>query len=110
MIITTAAMLVACGTASRGQTVPSPARASAKRGQALFEYTCEACHYANSTVARAGPGLQGLYKHNELRNGAVLSDMAVARLIREGTGLMPGYHDKLSEQQMRDLLAFLRTL
>jgi mono/diheme cytochrome c family protein len=85
-------------------------RADAGRGKALFDYTCEACHYADSTVARAGPGLARLYQRKVLRNGAAVIDANVERFIRNGTGLMPGYRDKLSADQMRDLIAYLRSL
>jgi mono/diheme cytochrome c family protein len=79
-------------------------------GKELFDYTCEACHYANSTVARAGPGLLGLYKKEALGNGAAVTDANVERFIRDGTSLMPGYRDKITAEQMRDLIAYLRSL
>jgi mono/diheme cytochrome c family protein len=79
-------------------------------GKALFDYTCVACHYANSTVARAGPGLAGLYKQKTLPNGPAVTDANVERLIRDGSSLMPGYRNKISPEEMRNLIAYLRTL
>ena len=73
------------------------------RGKELFDSTCDACHYANSPVARAGPGLAGLYKKKTLRNGAAVTDANVERYIRDGTHLMPGYKNKISEEQMLNL-------
>jgi len=79
-------------------------------GKALFDYTCEACHYANSTVARAGPGLAGLYKWKTLPNGDAVTDANVERFIRDGSNLMPGYRNKISKEEMSNLIAYLRTL
>ena len=104
------AALAGCGAAAAGRHPPAATAGDARRGQQLFEYTCDACHYARSSVARAGPGLAGLYSRVRLRNGAPVNDASVERFIRDGTGVMPGYHDKLSAAQMRDLIAYLRTL
>jgi mono/diheme cytochrome c family protein len=83
---------------------------NAARGKELFDSTCDACHYANSAVARAGPGLAGLYKKKVLPNGAPVNDANLDRFIRDGTRLMPGYRNMLSVDQMRDLIAYLRTI
>jgi YVTN family beta-propeller protein len=86
------------------------AAANPVRGKQLFDYTCDACHYANSTAARAGPGLARLYERKVLPNAAAVTDANVERFIRDGSSLMPGYRDKISAEQMRDLIAYLRSL
>ena len=86
------------------------AKGDSAGGKALFDYTCEACHYANSNVARAGPGLAGLYKQKTLPNGVAVTDANVERFIRDGSNLMPGYRNKISKEEMRNLIAYLRTL
>jgi mono/diheme cytochrome c family protein len=80
------------------------------KGRQLFDSTCDVCHYANSTIARAGPGLAGLYKKKTMVNGIPVNDKNMDRWIRDGSHLMPGYKDKLSQKQMQDLIAYLRTL
>jgi len=45
-----------------------------------------------------------------LSNGAAVNDENIERLIRKGDHLMLGYHDRITEEQMRDLIAYLRTL
>jgi mono/diheme cytochrome c family protein len=110
--IATLAVLVSCARTPPPRGVPGQPPAIAgnvERGKALFDYTCDACHYADSRV-RSGPGLGGLYKRKALRNGAPMSDANVERFIRDGSHLMPGYHDKLSADEMRDLIAYLRSL
>jgi len=75
------------------------------RGKQFFSSTCDACHYAN-----AGLDLAGLYRRKMLSNGAAVNDENIERLIRKGDHLMLGYHDRITEEQMRDLIAYLRTL
>jgi mono/diheme cytochrome c family protein len=107
------ALLASCAKkpAAKGNPDQRPViRGNPDRGKALFDYTCDACHYANSRVARAGPGFAGLYKRKALVNGAAVTDANVERLIRRGSNLMPGYSDKISAEQMRDLIAYLRSL
>jgi mono/diheme cytochrome c family protein len=86
------------------------AKGNVAHGKELFDSTCDACHYANSHVARAGPGLADFYKKKKLMNGAPLTDANLDRWIRDGSRLMPGYKNMLSDEQMRDLIAYLKTL
>ena len=79
-------------------------------GKALFDSTCDACHYANSRASRAGPGLAGFYKKKAMANGISINDNHVERWIRDGNHLMPGYKNMLSDKQMRNLIAYLKTL
>jgi mono/diheme cytochrome c family protein len=91
-------------------TMKREATGNPERGKQLFDSTCDACHYANSKVARAGPGLQDLYKKKTLMTGAPVTDANMDRWIRDGSHLMPGYGNKISPEQMRDLIAYLKTL
>jgi mono/diheme cytochrome c family protein len=54
--------------------------------------------------------LQGLYKVKYLRSGAPANDDRVTDVILHGHGLMPAFGDKIDEQQLKDLLAYLHTL
>ncbi|HWR17695.1 MAG TPA: cytochrome c [Terriglobales bacterium] len=85
-------------------------KGDATRGKRLFDSTCDVCHYANSTKARAGPGFAGLYKQRALLDGTPVNDKNVERWIRQGSRLMPGYRNAITPEEMRDLLAYLKTL
>lgn len=126
--------LVACG--GGAQTPPPPAevpaaiaadtsyssRGDATRGQALFA-PCAACH-TTTTDTLVGPGLAGLFSASGptlpagvdyggmLPNGKERTETNIAAWIREGgqgkIGLMTP--NVLDDQQMADLMAYLRTL
>ncbi|MGQ9549741.1 MAG: c-type cytochrome [Roseiflexus sp.] len=95
-----------------------------QRGQVVFERAgCSACH-TTSTGFRVGTGMAGVLQPEgpvyppgvdyggALPNGASRTEENVAAFIRTTNqgqiGLMPGR--ALNDQQMADLIAYLRTL
>ncbi len=81
-----------------------------RSGYSIFQSRCADCHYANSESGLHGPGLQGLYKKPYLPSGAPANDDRTASVIVHGRGMMPAFGNSLDEQQLSDLLAYLRTL
>ena len=79
-------------------------------GRQLFQSGCAVCHYANAAQKKVGPGLFGLYQAKSLPDGAAVTDTNVEHWIRNGGGLMPGFANALTPKQMRDLIAYLKTL
>lgn len=79
-------------------------------GYQVYQSHCARCHYPNSEDGFHGPGLQGLYKKPYLASGAPASDDRVTSAILHGRGMMPAFGDKLDEQQLADLIAYLHTL
>ena len=80
------------------------------RGHEVFVQDCARCHHANDERSLHGPGLQGLYKQKYLESGAPANDDRVADAILHGRGIMPAFGNKMDEQQLKDLLAYLHTL
>jgi mono/diheme cytochrome c family protein len=80
------------------------------RGRKTFVADCARCHHANDTQALHGPGLQALYKQKYLPSGAPANDDRVEDVILHGHGMMPAFGNTMDEQQLDDLLAYLRTL
>ena len=84
--------------------------ADAKKGKEAFENNCVVCHNADSTEAKIGPGLKGLYKKAALNNKKKPSDATVGAMIDEGGNGMPPFADQLTAAEKMDLLAYLKTL
>lgn len=80
------------------------------RGYHVFQDDCARCHHANDERSLHGPGLQGLFKQKYLPSGAPANDDRVTDVILHGHGMMPAFGNKMDEQQLRDLLAYLHTL
>ncbi len=80
------------------------------RGHEVFQAQCARCHYDRRDGGLHGPSLLGIYKRPSLPSGAAATDERVTATIMLGRGMMPAMKDKVSEQDLDDLLAYLHTL
>lgn len=78
------------------------------RGAAVFQAKCARCHYPTSTRPLHGPGLQALTKLKAMPSGAPPTDERITAVILHGRQMMPA--TTLTDDQLSDLLAYLRTL
>jgi mono/diheme cytochrome c family protein len=79
-------------------------------GRRLFDNHCSRCHRAYSSRDLQGPSLKGVFRKPYLTSGQPANDERVTDLIRYGRSKMPGYGQVLTQQQLDDLMAYLRTL
>lgn len=80
------------------------------RGRRVYDDYCLMCHEAYSSSARRGPTMQGLFKKPAMPSGTPANDERVSEVIMMGRAKMPAYSNRLSQQQLQDLLAYLHTL
>jgi cytochrome c6 len=78
-------------------------------GEALYKSKCVACHGAD------GKGETAIGKTNKIRDlGSAdvqgQSDDAIAGIIGSGKGKMPAYGKSLKPEQIKDLVAYIRSL
>jgi mono/diheme cytochrome c family protein len=78
------------------------------RGAQVFQAKCARCHYPTTTSGLHGPGLQALTKLKSMPSGAPPTDERLTDVILHGHGMMPA--TPLTDDQLRDLLAYLHTL
>ena len=81
----------------------------AAKGKEVFEQ-CSVCHNVDSDEKKMGPGLKGLYQKPKLKNGKPVTDVNVGAIIKAGGNGMPAYEDMLSATELKDLLAYLKTI
>jgi cytochrome c2 len=81
----------------------------AKKGKEVFEQ-CAVCHNVDSDEKKMGPALKGLYKKAKLKNGKAVTDDNVKGIINSGGNGMPAYADMLSDDERKDLIAYLKTV
>ena len=85
--------------------------AAVARGKELFQQKCVLCHYDTSDQKKIGPGLKGLNKRGTFTvNGNKITDESLKTWIENGDQLMPPFKDVLEPGQIKDVIAYVRTL
>jgi mono/diheme cytochrome c family protein len=89
----------------------SASAAAAGRGKTVFQQKCSVCHYDNSEQKKIGPGLKGLSKRGTFSvNGTKITDDSLKAWIENGDQLMPPFKDALEPGQIKDVIAYVKTL
>ena len=116
-IVITAAILflivsvMACDVERRKSDQELGLNAQQSAGRKIYDAECGRCHEPYSSRGKKGPSLKGVFQHKYLSlSGLPANDERVTDIVRMGRGEMPGYNQKLSAQDIQDLLAYLHTL
>jgi mono/diheme cytochrome c family protein len=78
----------------------------AARGEVIYAYKCWMCH---NKYTKSAPYLADLYKRTSLLSGSPVSDENVAAKIKDGGPLMPSSAHNLSDSDIADLVAYIRS-
>src|ERR1700756_2313578 len=104
-------MFSACDVERRKSDSELGLNAQQAAGRKIYDSKCDRCHEPYSTRGKKGPGLKGMFQNKYLSlSGLPANDERVTDIIRLGRNEMPGFSQKLSPQDMQDLLAYLHTL
>jgi mono/diheme cytochrome c family protein len=76
-----------------------------ERGQEIFYYKCWFCH---NEFTKDIPKLPGLFQRAALISGEPVNDATVKEKIRNGGPGMASYKYALNEQDLNDLVSYLR--
>jgi cytochrome c len=86
-------------------------KGSATKGKEVFDQKCGVCHFADSDAKKIGPGLKGISKRGTFTvNNNKVTDDNLKTWIENGDSLMPPFKDVLDEQQIKDVIAYVKTL
>lgn len=80
------------------------------RGRQIYDMHCLVCHEAYSSGGVRGPSMQKLYRKPYMPSGTPVNDERVAEVTVRGRSKMPGFGAVLTDQQVEDLLAYMKTL
>ena len=84
---------------------------SAAKGKQVFEQKCAMCHFADSDQKKIGPGLKGISKRGTFSvNGNKVTTESLTKWIENGDSQMPGMKDSLEPAQIKDVVAYVKTL
>ena len=79
-------------------------------GHDVFQAKCAQCHDDRTDDAKNGPSLLGTFKKPSLHSGAAATDERVTSTILHGHGLMPAMGNRMDDEQVQEVLAYLHTL
>jgi cytochrome c2 len=83
---------------------------SLENGAVFYTTKCLSCHYTDSEDKKMGPGLKGLFKKETLPyTGFPATVENVEKQLLRPALVMPAF-TKMTEQEMADLMAYLKTL
>lgn len=79
-------------------------------GAIVFQQNCSACHLADSTTSKIGPGLKGIFKGDKFPvSGQLVSEENLRKQLVTPFGKMPPF-GHLPEKQVEALIAYLKSL
>ncbi|MBV9086052.1 MAG: cytochrome c [Acidobacteriaceae bacterium] len=79
-------------------------------GRRVYDAYCLGCHEAYMHGGRRGPSLMGVFQKKELPSGTPANDQRVSEVILQGRAKMPAFHDRINDQQLEELIAYMHTL
>lgn len=69
------------------------------------------CHFADSDQKKIGPGLKGISRRGTFTvNGNKVTAESLKTWIENGDAQMPGMKDSLEPGQIKDVVAYVKTL
>lgn len=89
------ALVLAAGPASAADT---------QKGKNLYQAQCAICHGSEGRATM--PGAPSFDRGEQM----LRADMALLTLIRSGKNAMPAFQGRLSDRDIMDVIAYIRTL
>src|ERR1700733_16170299 len=110
-VLVASAIFIACDVERRKSDAALGLNPQQSAGRKIYDAECDRCHEPYSSRGKKGPSLKGVFQHKYLSlSGLPANDERVTDIVRLGRNEMPGYSQKLSSQDIEDLLAYLHTL
>ena len=105
------ASFLACEVERRKSDAELGLNAQQAAGRKLYDNYCDRCHEPYSSRGKKGPSLKGVFKRQYLElSGLPANDDRVFDIIKYGRSKMEGFGQVMTDQQIKDLIAYLHTL
>ncbi len=80
-------------------------------GEWLYENNCAECHEtAHPDLLKQPPNLHGMFRRGSLPGGAPATDAQIRMTIIEGRGTMPAFDQRLRDEDVENLICYLRKM
>jgi cytochrome c2 len=103
--------LVACDVERRKSDAELGLNPQQAAGRKLYDNYCDRCHEPYSSRGKKGPSMKGVFKRQYLEiSGLPANDERMADIVKYGRSKMEGFGQVMSDQQIKDLIAYMHTL
>jgi mono/diheme cytochrome c family protein len=103
--------LTACDVERRKSDAELGLNPQQAQGRRLYDNYCDRCHEPYSSHGKKGPSMKGVFKHQYLSlSGLPANDDRITDIIKFGRAKMEGFSQVMTDQQVKDLVAYLHTL
>ena len=110
-VVILAVALAACDVERRKSDAELGLNPQQAEGRKLYDNYCDRCHEPYSSRGKKGPGLKGVFKQQYLSlSGLPANDARMTDIVKYGRAKMEGFNQVMTDQQIKDLLAYLHTL
>lgn len=110
-LLLSALVLAGCDVERRKSDAELGLNPQQANGRKLYDNYCDRCHEPYSSRGKKGPALKGVFKQQYLSlSGLPANDDRIIDIIKYGRAKMEGFNQVMTEQQIRDLVAYLHTL
>jgi mono/diheme cytochrome c family protein len=110
LILIALTALAGCEAEPRKTDAELGLNAQQARGRRVYDARCAECHYAYSTRNLRGPSLHGLFQKKFMTSGIPANDERVIDIVEMGRAKMPAFQNKLTVDEIADLMTYLHTL
>ena len=111
VVLVASAIFTACDVERRKSDAELALNPRQSAGRKIYDARCDRCHEPYSTRGKKGPGLKGVFQRKYLSlSGLPANDERVTDIVKYGRAKMEGFNQVMTEQQVKDLLAYLHTL
>jgi len=111
VVILTLLALAGCDVERRKSDAELGLNPQQAEGRRLYDNYCDRCHEPYSSRGKKGPSLKGVFKKPYLSmSGLPANDDRMIDIIKYGRAKMDGFGQVMTDQQIKDLLAYLHTL
>jgi mono/diheme cytochrome c family protein len=111
VVILTLIALAGCDAERRKSDAELGLNSQQATGRQLYDNYCDRCHEPYSSRGKKGPSLKGVFKQQYLSvSGLPANDERVGEIVKFGRAKMEAFGQVMTDQQIKDLLAYLHTL
>jgi len=111
LLLTLGLLLTGCNVERRKSDAELGLNPQQAAGRRICDNYCDRCHEPYSSRGKNGPSLKGVFQKQYLPlSGLPANDDRVGDIVKSGRTKMEGFGRVMSDQQVKDLLAYMHTL